>query len=120
MQQRTETLDDAQVRELLEFKLCAERAHLRKISSRAKVEEEGDGEGEEHAVATSAANVKRCPGDKLANTYAYIAAAVSCLTPHPSLTFSVSGAVELRAERMHLRKISDRAKAEEECNGEIK
>jgi len=37
MQQRTETLDDAQIRELLE--LCAERAHLQRISGHAKAEE---------------------------------------------------------------------------------
>jgi len=37
MQQRAETLDDAQIRELLE--LHAERVHLRKISGHAKAEE---------------------------------------------------------------------------------
>jgi len=73
-------------------------------------------------VATSAANsaekVNRCSGDKLATTYACIV--TSSLTSHPSLAHSVSGAVELRAERTHPRNISNRAKAEEECDGEIK
>ena len=41
MQQRADTLDDAQIRKLLELR--AKRAHLRQISSRAKVEEECDG-----------------------------------------------------------------------------
>ena len=56
--------------------------------------------------------------DKLATTYACIAA--SSLTSHPSLAHSVSGAVKMRAERKHLRNLSNRAKAEEECNAEIK
>jgi len=116
MQQHAETLDDAQIRELLELR--AERAHLRKISGHAKTEEQCDGGGEEHGVATSAAKFNRCSGDKLATTYACIAA--SSLTSHPSLAHSVSGAVELRAERTHPRNISNRAKAEEECDGEIK
>jgi len=41
------------------------------------------------------------------------------LTSHPSLAHSVSGAVKMRAERTHLRNRSNRAKAEEECDGEI-
>jgi len=40
IQQRVETLDDAQLRELLELR--AERAHLRKISGHAKTEEQGE------------------------------------------------------------------------------
>ena len=116
MQQHAETLDDAQTRELLE--LCTERAHLRKSSGRAKAEEQCDGGGEEHGVATSAAKVNRCSGDKIATTYACVAA--SSLTSHPSLAHFVSGIVELRAERTHLRNISNCAKAEEECDGEIK
>jgi len=116
MQQRAETLDDTQLRELLELR--AERAHLRKISGHAKTEEQCNGGGEEHGVATSAAKANRCFGDKLATTYACIAS--SSLTSHPSLAHSVSGAVELRAERTHPRNMSNRAKAEEECNGEIK
>jgi len=116
MQQRAETLDDAQIRELLELR--AERAHLRKISGHAKTEEQCDGRGKDHGVATSAAKVNRCSGDKLATTYACIAA--SSLTPHPSLTHSVSGTLELRAERTHPRNISNCAQAEEECDGEIK
>jgi len=112
MQQRSETLDDALIRELLELR--AERAHLHKISSRAQVQEQC----EEHGVVTSAANVNRCSGDKLDTTYAYIAA--SSLTSHPSLADFVSGTVKMRAERTHLRNLSNRAKAEEECNGEIK
>jgi len=116
MQQRTETLDDALIREL--FELRAERAHLHKISSRAQVQEQCDGGGEEPGVVTSAAKVNRCSGDKLATTYACIAA--SSLTSHPSLAHSVPGAVKMRAERTHLRNLSNRAKAEEECDGEIK
>jgi len=50
MQQRAETFDYDQIRELLE--LHAGRAHPRKISSSAKVEEECDGVGEEHRVTT--------------------------------------------------------------------
>ena len=50
MQQRIEILDGEQIRELLEVR--AGRAHLRKISGSAKVEEECDGEGEEHGVST--------------------------------------------------------------------
>ena len=98
----------------------AERAHLHKTSSRAQVQEQCDGVGEEPAsgVVTSAAKVNRCSGDKLATTYACIAA--SSLTSHPSLAHSVSGAVKVRAERTHLRNLSNRAKAEEECDGEIK
>jgi len=64
MQQRAETLHDAQIRELLELR--AERAHLRKISARA--EEQCDGGAKEHGIATSAAKVKRCRGDNLATT----------------------------------------------------
>jgi len=116
MHQRAETLDGAQIRELLELR--AERAYLHKISGSAQVEEQCDDEGEEHGVATSAAKVNRCSGDKLATTYACIAA--SSLTSHPSLAHSVSGAVEMCAERTHLRNISNRAKAEEECDGEVK
>ena len=80
MQQRAETLDDAQIRELLELR--AERAHLQKISGHTKMEEQCYGGSEEHGVATSAAKVNRCSGDKLATTYACIAA--SSLTSHPS------------------------------------
>jgi len=116
MQQRAETLDDALIRELLELR--AERAHLHKISSRAQVQEQCDGVGEETGVVTSAAKVNRCSGDKLATTYACIAA--YSLTSHPSLAHSVSGAVKMRAERTHLRNLSNGAKAEEECDGEIK
>jgi len=116
MQQRAETLDDAQIHELLE--LCTERAHLRNISGRAKAQEQCDGGGEEHGVAPSAAKVNRCSGDKLTTTYACIAA--SSLTSHPSLAHSVSGAVKLRDERTHFCNISNRAKVEEECDGEIK
>jgi len=116
MQQRAETLDDALIRELLELR--AERAHLHKISSRAQVQEQCDGGGEEHGVVTLAAKVNRCSGDKLATTYACIAA--SSLTLHPSLAHSVSGIVKMRAERMHLRNLSNRTKAEEDCDGEIK
>ena len=116
MQQRAETLDDALVRELLE--LCAERAHLHKISSRAQVQEQCDGVGEKHGVVNSAAKVNRCSGDKLATTYACIAA--SSLSSHPSLAHSVSGAVKMCAERTHLRNLSNCAKAEEECDCEIK
>jgi len=119
MQQRAETLDYALIRELLELR--AERAQLHMISSRAQVQEQFDGGGEEHGVVTSAAKVKWCSGDKLATTYACIAA--SSLTSHPSLAHSVSGAVKMRAERTHLRNLSNRVKAEEdddECDGEIK
>jgi len=86
MHQRVETLDDAQIRELLELR--AERTHLRKISGHAKTEKQYDGGGEEYRVATSAAKVNRCSGDKLATTYACTAA--SSLTLHPSLVHSVS------------------------------
>ena len=79
MQQRAETLDDALIRELLELR--AERAHLHKTSSRAQVQEQCDGVGEEPGVVTLAAKVNRCSGDKLATTYACIAA--SSLTSHP-------------------------------------
>jgi len=116
MQQRAETLDDAQILELLELR--AKREHLHKISSRAQVQEQCDGGGEEHGVVTSAAKVNRCSGDKLDTTYACIAA--SSLISHPSLAHSISGAVEMRAEMMHFRTISNRAKAEGECDGEIK
>jgi len=116
MQQHAETLNDALICELLELR--AERAHLHKTSSRAQVQEQCDGVGEEPGVVTSAAEVNRCSGDKLATTYACIAA--SSLTSHPSLAHSVSGAVKMRAERTHLRNLSNRAKAEEECDGEIK
>jgi len=60
MQQRTETLDDALIRALLELR--AERAHLHKISSRAQVQEQCNGGGEEPGVVTSAAKVNRCSG----------------------------------------------------------
>ena len=70
------------------------------------------------AIVTSAAKVNRCSGDKLATTYACIAA--SSRTSHPSLAHSVSGAVKILAERTHLRNLGNRAKAEEECDGEIK
>jgi len=116
MQKRAETLDDALIRELLELR--AERAHLHEISSRAQVQEQCNGGGEEPGVFTSAAKVNRCSGHKLATTYACIAA--SYLTSHPSLEHSVSGAVTVRAERTHLRNFSNRAKAEEECHCEIK
>jgi len=116
MQQRAETLDDAQIHELLELR--TERAHLHKIIGRAKAQEQCDGGGEEHGVAPSAAKVNRCSGDKLATTYACIAA--SSLTSHPSLAHYVSGAVKLRDERTHPCNISKRVKAEEECDGEIK
>jgi len=116
MQQRAETLDDAQIRELLELR--AERAHLHKISSCAQVQEQCDSEGERYEVVTLPAKVNRCPGDKLATTYTCIAA--SSLTLHPSLAHSVSGAVEMCAEGTHLHDISNRAKEEEECDGEIK
>jgi len=72
MQERAETLDDALMRELLELR--AERAHLHKTSSRAQVQEQCDGVGEEPGVVTSAAKVNRSSGDKLATTYACIAA----------------------------------------------
>jgi len=71
-----------------------------------------------HVVVTLAAKVNRCSGDKFATTYACIAA--SSLTSHPSLAHSVSAAVEMRAEKTHLLDISNRAKAEEEYDGEIK
>ena len=98
------------IRELLELR--AERAHLHKISA----EEECDGEGQEHGVATQAAKVNKCFGVKLATTYAYIA--TSALKSNPSLEGSFSGAVELRAERTHLHKIIGCAKVEEECDSE--
>jgi len=63
MQQRAETLDDALIRELLESR--TERAHLHKTSSRAQVQEQCDGVGEEPGVVTSAAKVNGCSGDKL-------------------------------------------------------
>jgi len=44
MQQRAETLEDDQIRELIELR--ARRAHLHEISSRAKAEEECYGGGE--------------------------------------------------------------------------
>jgi len=116
MQQHAETLDDALIRELLELR--AERAHLHKTSGRAQVQEQCDGVGEEPGVVTSAAKVNRCSGDKLATNYACIAA--SSLTSHPSLAHSVSGAVKMRVERTHLHNLSNRAKGEEECDGEIK
>jgi len=116
MQQRAETLDDDLISELLELR--AERAHLHKTSSRAQVQEQCDGVGEEPGVVTLVAKVNRCSGDKLAATYACIAS--SSLTSHPSLAHSVSGAVKMRAERTHLRNLSNRAKAEKECDGEIK
>jgi len=116
MQQRAETLDAALIRELLE--LLPERAHLHKTSSRAQVQEQCDGVGEEPGVVTSAAKVNRCYGDKLDTTYACIA--TSSLTSHPSLVHSVSGTVKIRSERTRLRNLSNRAKAEEECDGEIK
>jgi len=103
MQQRAETLDDALIHELLEFR--AERAHLRKISSRAQVQEQCDGGGEEHGVVTLVTKVNRCSGDKLATTCACIAS--SSLTSHPSLAHSVSGAVKMRAEGTHLRNDDD-------------
>jgi len=116
MQQRAETLDDALMRELLELR--AERAHLHKTSSRAQVQEQCGGVGEEPGVVTSAEKVNRCCGDKLGTTYACIAA--SSLTSHPSLAPSVCGVVKMCGERTHLRNLSNRAKAEEECDGEIK
>jgi len=69
------------MRELLELR--AERAHLRKISDPARAEEQCNGGGEEHGIATSAAKVNRCSGDKLDTTYACIA--VSSFTSNPSL-----------------------------------
>jgi len=116
MQQRTETLDYALIRELL--KLRAERAHLHKISSCAQVQEQCYGGGEEPGVVTLAAKVNRCSGAKLATTYACIA--TSSLISHPSLAHSVFGAVKMRAERTHLHNLSNRAKVQEECDGEIK
>jgi len=92
MQQRAETLDDALVRELLE--LCAERAHLHKISSRAQVQEQCDGGGEEPGVVTLAAKVNRCSGDKLATAYGCIA--TSSLTSHPSFLFLAQSKCALR------------------------
>ena len=109
-------MDDALIRELLELR--AERAHLHKISSRFQVQEQCDGGGEEFGVFTLAAKVNRCSGDKLATTYACIAA--SSRTSHPSLAHSVSGAVKMRAERMHLCNLSNCTKTEEECDGKIK
>jgi len=82
------------------------------------LQEQCNGVGEEPGVVTSAAKVNRCCGDKLATTYAVITA--SSLTSHPSLKHSVSGAVKMRAKRTHLCNLSNRAKAEEECGGEIK
>jgi len=61
MQQRAETMDDALIHELLELR--AERAHLHKTSSRAQLQEQCDGVGEEPGVVTSAAKVNRCSGD---------------------------------------------------------
>jgi len=90
-------LDDALIRELLELR--AERAHLHKTSSRAQVQEQCYGVGEEPGVVTSAAKVNRCSGDKLATTYACVAAL--SLTSHPSLAHSVSSAVKMRAERTY-------------------
>jgi len=116
MRQRAETLDDALIRELLELR--AERAHLHKTSSRAHLQEQCDGVGEEPGVVTSAAKVNRCSRDKLATTHACIAA--SSLTSHPSLAHSVSGAVKMHAKRTHLCNLSNRAKTEKECDGEIK
>ena len=116
MQQRAETLDDTQIREFLELR--AERVHLQKTSTRAQLQEQCDGVGEEFGVVTSAAKVNRCSGDKLSTPYGCIAA--SSLTSHPSLTHSVSGVVKMRAKRTHLCNLSNRAKAEEECDGEIK
>jgi len=98
MQQRAETLDDALIRELLELR--AERAHLNKIITRAQVQEQCNGEGEELGVFTLTAKVNRCSGDKLATTYVFFAA--SSFTSHPSLEHSVSGAVKMCAERTHL------------------
>ena len=46
--------------------------------------------------------------------------ALSLILSHPSLTHSVSGAVKICAKRTHLCNLSNRAKAEEECDGEIK
>jgi len=106
MQQRAETLNDALKRELLE--LCAERAYLHKNNSRAQVQEQFDGGGEELGVVTSAAKVNRCSGDKLATTYACIDA--SSLTSHPSLAHFVSGAVKMRAVRTHLCNLINRAR----------
>ena len=57
MQQRADTLDDALMRFL---ELRAERAHLHKTSSRAQVQEQCDGVGEEPGVVTSEAKVNRC------------------------------------------------------------
>jgi len=68
MQQRAETLDDALTRELLELRV--ERAHLHKTCSRAQLQEQCDGVGEEPGVLTLTAKVNRCSGDKLATTYA--------------------------------------------------
>jgi len=118
MQQRAVTLDDALMRELLELR--TERAHPHKISSRAQVQEQCDGGGEKPGVVISAAKVNGCSGDKLATTYACIVAA--SLTSHPSLAHSVSGAVKMRAERMHLchGNLSNCATVEEECDGELK
>ena len=111
MQQRAETLDDALIRELLELRV--EKAYLHKISSRAQVQEQCNGGGEP-GVVTSTPKVNRCS----ATTYACIAA--SSLTSHASLAHSVSDAVKMRAERTHLCDLSNHAKVEEECAGEIK
>ena len=116
MKQCAETLDNALIRELLELR--AERAHLNKIITRAQVQEQCNGEGEELGVFTLTAKVNRCSGDKLATIYACIAA--SSFTSHPSLAHSVSDAVKMRAERTHLCNLSNCVKAEEECDGEIK
>ena len=89
MQQRAETLDDAQIHELLELR--TERAHLHKISSRAQVQEQCDGGGKEPGVFTSTEKVNRCSGDKLVTTYVCITA--SSLTSNPSLAHCVPGAV---------------------------
>ena len=93
-------------------------SHLHKISSRAQVQEQCDGGDEDHGVVTLTAKINRCSGDKLPTTYACVVA--SSLTSHPSLAHSVSDTVEMRAHRTHLCNISNCAKAEEECAGEIK
>jgi len=89
MQQRAETLDDVLIRDLLELRV--ERAHLHKTSSRAQVQEQCDGVGEESGVVTWVAKVNRCSGDKLVTTYVCITA--SSLTSNPSLAHCVPGAV---------------------------
>ena len=80
MQQRADTLDDALMREFLELRV--ERAHLHKTSSRAQVQEQCDGVGEEPEFVTSASKAQRCSRVKPAITYA-CNAAVS-LSSHPS------------------------------------